>query len=119
MPLITPVTTTQAKLSSNSSLNFQTIDNTGDFYIYHGITNDLTAYLTKSDQDSRFQTMYSGGDNYYLRYNWKDNVGGATIYQIEYPDPPSVPIKVQWLYDHGITISVKILGGQYNPLEIC
>ena len=119
MLLITPVTTTQEKASSSSSLNFQTIDNTGGFYIYHGITNDLTAYLMESDQGARFQTMYSGGDNYYLRYNWKDNVGGASIYQIEYPDPPSVPIKIQWLYDHGITISVKILGGQYNPLEIC
>ena len=119
VPLINPAITTQAKLSDNSSINFQTVDNSNVFYIYEGMINDLTAYLKESNQTDRFQTMYSGGDNYYLRYNWKDNVGGATIYQIDYPDPPSTPVKVQWLYDHGITISVKILGGQYNPLEIC
>ena len=89
-----------------------------NFYVYKGITNDLTSYIKESQDSPRFQTAYASFDNYWIRYDWKDVVGGSTNYEIDYPDPPSDSIKPQWLYDHGITLSIKILGGSYNPFNI-
>ena len=59
-------------------------ENSGnDFYLFHGITNNLTSYISPSGQAARFQTSYFGN----LRYNWQDNVGATTVYGLGYVDP--------------------------------
>ena len=92
--------------------------NSNDFYVYHGITNNFIANLNESNQGPRFQSYYGSFGGYWIRYNWQDVVGGSTNYEILYPNHPGNLVKVQWLYDHGINISIKVLGGQYNPLDL-
>ena len=119
IPLITPNTGIQAITDNSNKVNYQTFDNSTGFYVYEGNTNNLLAYLNEQNEVPRFQTFYGSGADYWIRYNWQDVVGGSNSYEITYPDHGSDPVKPQWLYDHGINLSVKIMGGAYNPFEIC
>lgn len=120
IPLITPNISIQATTNDTTSFNFQNNNNATSFYVYQGKTNKLTAYVNEQNQAPRFQTTVGGA----FRYNWQDVVGGANNYEISSPGPgipevpESQPIQPEWLYNHGLNLSVKIAVG-FNPLEFC
>ena len=121
IPLVPPNTNNINTLSTPKKLVLLNNINSSDFYLYDGRTNNFVANLNESNAGPTFQSYYgtpgNGGD-YYIRYNWQDIVGGATAYNIMYPNHPGNLVKIQWLHDHGIKVSIKVLGGHYNPLDI-
>ncbi len=83
-----------------------------------GRINDLRGYLSEDGAGARFRTGFGSFDDYYIRYNWQDVLGGCSDYGISYPDPPSKFFKPTWLSDHGLRLSMQTFGGTENPFDI-
>lgn len=83
-----------------------------------GRINDFKGYLSEKSAGARFRTAFSSFDDYWIRYNWQDVLGGCSDYGISYPDPSSKSFKPMWLSDHGLRLSMQIFGEAVNPFDI-
>ena len=89
---------------SNESIRLPT-RTTSSIFPPNGQINGLKSYLPENSAVDRFSTI-SGSFDSWIRYNWKDAVGGISEYEIAYPDPPSTRYRPQWLKEHGLELSM-------------
>jgi hypothetical protein len=83
-----------------------------------GRINQFRGHLSEEGAGARFRTGFGSFDDFYIRYNWQDVLGGCSDYSISYPDPPSKSFKPTWLSDHGLRLSMQTFGGTVNPFDI-
>ncbi|MFW9930551.1 MAG: hypothetical protein ACFFD1_14270, partial [Candidatus Thorarchaeota archaeon] len=103
----------------NQKVKISSIDQTQDsLFPYKGIINDFTSFIPEQSSGEFFRTSFASFDDYYLRYNWQDVLGGTSDYEISYPNNFTSTWKASWLPDHGIRLSVKTFGDKYSPLDL-